>query len=530
VPTAHQTGLKVGRNDPCPCGSGKKYKKCHGSGNAPIVESRDVRQMRARSEALRIQRERQQGLGKPIISAEMNGERFVAVKNRLFHARNIRTFHDFLMHYIAVALGAEWGNAELVKPAEERHPIIKWYQAVCAHQRTFMTESGKVQDGPMTGAAAAYLRLAYDLYTLEHNAELQRRLLARLRNPNGFPGARYEVYVAAIFIRAGFDLAFENEEDGATTHCEFTATYRRTGKRFSVEAKRREGRRLRIGHLFNDAQSKRANHTRVIFIDVNTRDDARDRSQPLFLTSVHRRLRSLEGRPLYDRPRPPAYVFLTNTPWEHYIDGPEPQRTLLADGFQIPDFKQDARMSLRALINARAAHIEMHDLLESIKDHSDIPSTFDGEIPEFEFHRDGSPRLLIGSYYLVPGQQGLRRPAKLRSATVVESERKAYCAVTFDDGQSVMCTVPLSDAEMAAWKRYPDTFFGEVTQRKTHADTPLEMYDFFNESFKRHSKKELLEALKDAADFDRLSEMSQPELASIYAERMALGALARRSG
>ena len=23
---------KVGRNDPCPCGSGKKYKKCHGSG------------------------------------------------------------------------------------------------------------------------------------------------------------------------------------------------------------------------------------------------------------------------------------------------------------------------------------------------------------------------------------------------------------------------------------------------------------------------------------------------------------------
>ena len=23
-------GRKVGRNDPCPCGSGKKYKKCHG--------------------------------------------------------------------------------------------------------------------------------------------------------------------------------------------------------------------------------------------------------------------------------------------------------------------------------------------------------------------------------------------------------------------------------------------------------------------------------------------------------------------
>jgi preprotein translocase subunit SecA len=27
-----RVGEKVGRNDPCPCGSGKKYKKCHGAG------------------------------------------------------------------------------------------------------------------------------------------------------------------------------------------------------------------------------------------------------------------------------------------------------------------------------------------------------------------------------------------------------------------------------------------------------------------------------------------------------------------
>jgi len=29
--TARRTADKVGRNDPCPCGSGKKYKKCHGT-------------------------------------------------------------------------------------------------------------------------------------------------------------------------------------------------------------------------------------------------------------------------------------------------------------------------------------------------------------------------------------------------------------------------------------------------------------------------------------------------------------------
>jgi preprotein translocase subunit SecA len=27
---AHRAVPKVGRNDECPCGSGKKYKKCHG--------------------------------------------------------------------------------------------------------------------------------------------------------------------------------------------------------------------------------------------------------------------------------------------------------------------------------------------------------------------------------------------------------------------------------------------------------------------------------------------------------------------
>ncbi len=31
VVTIHNDGPAVGRNDPCPCGSGKKYKKCHGS-------------------------------------------------------------------------------------------------------------------------------------------------------------------------------------------------------------------------------------------------------------------------------------------------------------------------------------------------------------------------------------------------------------------------------------------------------------------------------------------------------------------
>jgi preprotein translocase subunit SecA len=31
APKPVKVGAKVGRNDPCPCGSGKKFKKCHGA-------------------------------------------------------------------------------------------------------------------------------------------------------------------------------------------------------------------------------------------------------------------------------------------------------------------------------------------------------------------------------------------------------------------------------------------------------------------------------------------------------------------
>ena len=33
VETKEPINKKIGRNDPCPCGSGKKYKQCHGSNN-----------------------------------------------------------------------------------------------------------------------------------------------------------------------------------------------------------------------------------------------------------------------------------------------------------------------------------------------------------------------------------------------------------------------------------------------------------------------------------------------------------------
>ncbi|MBU1978399.1 MAG: SEC-C domain-containing protein [Gammaproteobacteria bacterium] len=392
---------KIGRNEKCPCGSGKKYKRCHGS----IVHLEQlhpaIAQMQRRAEAAHVQRQRQQGLGKPIISAETSsGHRLVAVKNRLLHSKGWKTFHDFLSDYIKMALDPEWGNAELAKPPEERHPILNWYQKLCAHQKTFITKQGTVASAPMTGAVAAYMHLAYDLYALDHNAELQKKLVARLRNLDNFEGARYEVFVAAMLIRAGFEIEFENEDDRSTSHCEFTATFTKTGRKFSVEAKHRAGARLRMGRLLTGALAKHAAHLRIVFIDINLPDDGSEPEGAANMNSAIRKLRAFEGKFINGQPLPSAYLIVTNTPWEHHLDSSSFRCGLDIDGFQIPDFKANVTTTLRAAIEARDHHIEMHELIQSIKDHSDIPSTFDGEIPEFAFDED-VPRLLIGQNYLV---------------------------------------------------------------------------------------------------------------------------------
>jgi hypothetical protein len=126
--------------------------------------------------------------------------------------------------------------------------------------------------------------LAYDLYILKHHASLQRDVLRRLKQAEGFQGARYELFVAATLLRAGFDLDFKNERDNTRKHPEFVATHRLTGEKIAVEAKSRHRRgvlgfpgkrepddRLRadISGLLTKALGKVKNQPFLIFIDLN---------------------------------------------------------------------------------------------------------------------------------------------------------------------------------------------------------------------------------------------------------------------
>lgn len=83
---------KIGRNDPCPCGSGVKFNKCHGRLSLRSVDPAPAQiklcAMLESHEAKEARRQYQRGQGKPIISTEFQGYRFTAVGNRCESAWN----------------------------------------------------------------------------------------------------------------------------------------------------------------------------------------------------------------------------------------------------------------------------------------------------------------------------------------------------------------------------------------------------------------------------------------------------------
>ncbi len=197
----------------------------------------------AKHNASESRRKSQQGLGREIIATKMNGLQVVAVKNTVYYGK-WTTFYEFLEYYVRNQLGEEWGNAELIKPFEERHPVLKWYEAKTKYQNQVVKEPGKIHTALMTGATAAYYGLAYNLYLLAHNAtgdadeKLRAKLLHRLRLPDQFHGAYYETLVAALCITSGLKLELEDEGKPGD-HPEFFATDIETGTIYSVEAKSR---------------------------------------------------------------------------------------------------------------------------------------------------------------------------------------------------------------------------------------------------------------------------------------------------
>jgi hypothetical protein len=297
-----------GRNELCRCGSGKKYKKCHlpvdealtrgGSRGAPPEV---VAQLRAHVDR-ENERQRQYGDVRAIIHTDFQGHKFVAVGSML-HWGHWRFFTDFLQYFIKTTFGAEWGNAELQKPLAERHVILQWYHAFSEFQARHPLGADGIASGVPDGPSFAYLTLAYDLYLLGDHQQLRQRLVERLKRADEFQGARYELYVGAVMIRAGFDLKAENDRDSSRQHGEYRARHRRTSEEFVVEAKSRHlpgvlgyaGERqpledftLDIRGPLRRALDKRLGLPYIVFIDANMPPEYADSKREEWVTNVNR--------------------------------------------------------------------------------------------------------------------------------------------------------------------------------------------------------------------------------------------------
>lgn len=515
---------KIGRNEKCPCNSGIKYKHCHGK----IQEKSenflpDLSKKFSELEALDIQRKLQQGLGRPIISTEQNDFRIIAVANRVYWGK-WKTFHEFLLDYLKIITGSEWGNSELQKPFNERHPILKLYGELCHYQKEVVKVPGVIHSAPFIGAVSFLLWLSYNLYLIAHNAQLQSTLIERIKHIDQFAGANYETYVAAIFIKAGFSLKFEDESDRSTKHCEFVATHIKTGKKYSVEAKFRHRKNLISSHgsenfklefrkLLHKALKKIAPYPRIIFIDLDlpTAEITKYSKNDLI-----NKLNKCENDLINGNPAPSAYVFLTNYPFHYDINSSDHKKLYFVDGFKIPDFG-NKKTTLREAIASRKKHFPIHELWNSIKTHTAIPSTFDGSIPEFTFSNTIN-RLKIGNKYQVTGPDGNEQIVELIQAVVTEVNKTATGLCKNDDEQIHIVQFPLTDDEIAAYKKNPDTFFGVYHEQGKNIQHPLEMFDFFMKGHQLLTKEELLTRLKNYPNQADLANKSRDELLEIYCE------------
>jgi len=532
---------------PCPCGSGTKFKRCCGDPRnaAPVrgtlPDFRGIELGRRRAEAVRTRRLQQQGLGRPILSVEAHGSRVVVVGNRRYNSSKWVTFHDFLRDYFLGSLGADWSNAEQAKPLEERHQILRWYAQAAADARALVNPDG-VTSGPMTGAIQAFLNLAYNIYLIAHHGDGQAMAdiyLRRLRSTrhDDFIGALFETYAAAAFLKAGFSLNYEETKARATSSVEFVATWPATADKFSVEVKSRvhtaeaggaaelvdEVRRLRVGAKLAKALGKAAAHTRVVMIEINVPDQLKaagtlDGWPAAALKQVrdNEDAKGADGEPL-----PPAYVFVTNHAFHNDLTGVGGNIQALAVGFRMPDFGPDVRYKGYAgVMAARDSHAPMTALIDSMKTHYEIPATFDGELPSTFSKGSDAVRLKFGERYLIPDADGATNVGRFYDATVNPTTGEVLGAYEFEDGRHVIARNTLGAEELAEYRRYPDTFFGEVLKPGGKCDTLVEFCDFLFETYKHTPRDKLLEFMANASDFEHLRTLGQRDLAIAYADRM----------
>jgi hypothetical protein len=230
------TGPALSPFDPsksCPCGlHGKTYGSCcrdkgmNALGNAMLRGTAPVLVPGARTEILS--------------SMVMGDTRFRIVWNELWHNPQEQTFHQFLDGLVVKTLGQNWFEQQQSLPAKNQNAIVRWRTAMLS----LISKPGDANDAvstghTLTGPVKAYLCFGYDLYWLQLVHRLPESVIERLKDFLPFQGARYEVLIAAVFARAGFEIEWIDDTKAAGKHPEFIAKHKKTEKKVGVETKSR---------------------------------------------------------------------------------------------------------------------------------------------------------------------------------------------------------------------------------------------------------------------------------------------------
>jgi hypothetical protein len=540
--------MKVGRNQVCPyCDSGRKFKRCCGDPAKPVEwpSLEELRALRDRQEAQELQRQQQQGMGRPVISAPIMGQRAVAVGNQVVFLKT-EVFSVFLNDFLMLKMGREWLAAEETKEAEALHPIVTWRSALEEQIATLPRNELGYAEGGITGASAAYFGLAYSLYLIQHNAELVDHMLKRLRLRDQFQGAYFELVMINCLVRAGFKIEMVDETGRGPRKVELYATSQ-SGRRYSVEVKARAvpgvlGKTSvdgspdrdptnRIRTHLSDALHKPSDAERIVFIDLNAADGA-DGSEPPWYPRARQHLVNKER----ERPDdPPAYVFITNFCYHHHLASDHFATFVMPYGFHIPDFMKADTQTLIERYKEEKKHADAMAIIKVMEQHRSIPITFDGSLPSELPGMKPERRPIIGQpYHFDPNDVDVRAAVGIEleaftgiveSAIAVPEEMSFVLAVRRDNAEIVLLWQKMSERQLREWEQHKETYFGAVRQvGKNNADA-YDLFLMFLESHEHTPRSTLLEWMADWHNVNDMQALCDEDLRLHWAQAMVGSAM-----
>lgn len=257
-----------------------------------------------------------------------------AVGNRLHFRPSNETRHEFYVVMLLQALGKEWGEQERKLESDKRHVVAQWVDALDELRRggdaiDKRQEVEGVYTATSTGELWPLVCLAYDVYTLLHHGYVSDTdpIFKRLRHPDQFQGARYELAIAAVFARAGYTVEWITETERKLP--EFIARHA-SGTEIAVEAKSRHrpgilGRtgdapavdevKVDVRNLMDAALEKEVDDRPfVVCIDLNLPETG-ERSLEDWMRELHEAALEHLGPPSEENPDPYSAVFFTNYSW-----------------------------------------------------------------------------------------------------------------------------------------------------------------------------------------------------------------------